>query len=297
MKTFNFLLFLVFITNVAFGQKVDSGASNDEKPHTLVERKAQPKEGLATFMKMFSENFDTTKGDVIPDSINHVKIRLKFIVEKDGSFSNFQMLDDVYNLGPEAIRVFGMMPKWEPARFEGKDVRSSFVLPITIKLKTGTGSSLLNVFNTERAIETHNDLLSSNKVETAYFNLTCNCTIHKAIISSDLETEEFYLMSIDNLVSYNVVLRNLSNEKARAELNKVKVEAISRNAVLKNLNFYGVPALNISFQLNEEGIESQYQSLFFVKNNQLIAVSLRSNIKQIVDLNFEHLLRNFKLKI
>lgn len=297
MKQLLLLIFLNFVTFTTFGQKSDSVSSITDSIHSVVERKASPKEGLATFMKVFAENFDTTKGDSIPDTVDQVKIRMRFIVEKDGSFTNFKMLDDPHNLGTEVIRVFGIMPKWKPAVYKGKAVRSSFVLPITLKMKNGAGSSLLNVYNTPNAIQTHINLLDTNKVETAYFSLICNCTIHKSISSSDSMIDEYYLMSLDNLVSYNIVIRNLPNENAKAEVDKIKVEAIARNAVFKDLIFEGTPALNISFQLNEQGTESQYQSLFFVKNDQLFAVSLRSNIKQVVDLNFEHLLKNIHFKI
>ena len=94
------------------------------------------------------------------------RIVVQFIIEKDGSCSNFKFLrsaDDFKSpengitviapndpeaatktqqqaesrqaLNEEALRVCRLMPKWEPAKQRGHIVRMEYVLPITFRLQ------------------------------------------------------------------------------------------------------------------------------------------------------------------
>lgn len=65
------------------------------------------------------------------------RVIVKFVVEKDGSFSSIEVVKGVdEDLDKEALRVVKKMPKWEPARNNGDPVRSYFVMPITFKLQS-----------------------------------------------------------------------------------------------------------------------------------------------------------------
>jgi TonB family protein len=58
-----------------------------------------------------------------------------FVVEEDGSISDIELLSRVdAQLDKEAMRVIGLMPKWTPAMFEGKPVRSKTSLPVKFSL-------------------------------------------------------------------------------------------------------------------------------------------------------------------
>jgi beta-lactamase regulating signal transducer with metallopeptidase domain len=60
--------------------------------------------------------------------------RMQFIVEKDGSLSEFKVIKDLgYGIGDEAIRVLKLSPKWEPGTQDGKPVRVMYSLPITFQ--------------------------------------------------------------------------------------------------------------------------------------------------------------------
>ena len=60
------------------------------------------------------------------------KVFISFVVEKDGSLTNFKVLRDIgYGCGEEAVRVVKSMPKWKPAKQRGKPVRMRFNLPIS----------------------------------------------------------------------------------------------------------------------------------------------------------------------
>lgn len=97
--------------------------------YRFVNKKAKPKEGLQKFYEEFANEFVKPK---LSDDINQIKIRLRFVVEKDGSFSDIQIIDDKLNVGEEAMRVLKKMKNWEPAEYEGQIVRMYFILPINI---------------------------------------------------------------------------------------------------------------------------------------------------------------------
>lgn len=63
------------------------------------------------------------------------KVHVKFVVEKDGSISNTELLNDIGGgCGDEALRVVRSMPKWKPGKQNGNLVRVQFVLPINFIL-------------------------------------------------------------------------------------------------------------------------------------------------------------------
>jgi len=64
---------------------------------------------------------------------DEIKVKLKFIVEKDGSFTDIKY-GEFNELNKRAVRVLKSMPKWEPAELNDKIVRSNFTLLITIKV-------------------------------------------------------------------------------------------------------------------------------------------------------------------
>lgn len=62
------------------------------------------------------------------------KVYIKFIVEEDGSLTNFEIMRDIgHGTGEEAIRVLKLSPKWIPGEVEGNKVRTLFSLPISIQ--------------------------------------------------------------------------------------------------------------------------------------------------------------------
>lgn len=106
-----------------------------EEPLKFVENRAKPKEGVQAFYNDFMRTFNVPENLQLDDE-NEIKTRLKFIIEKDGSFSNIVAVGGGNEaVSNEAIRVLKSMPKWQPAKHEGKIVRSTFTLPIKIRVK------------------------------------------------------------------------------------------------------------------------------------------------------------------
>ena len=63
------------------------------------------------------------------------RVIVKFVVERDGSICDVKVIRSPdENLSAEAVRVVNSMPKWKPAKFAGKTVRSRFYLPILFRL-------------------------------------------------------------------------------------------------------------------------------------------------------------------
>ncbi len=64
------------------------------------------------------------------------KVYVAFIVEKDGSISNVEIVRGVSaSINQEAMRVIRSMPKWNPALKDGLIVRSRARVPINFKLE------------------------------------------------------------------------------------------------------------------------------------------------------------------
>ncbi|WP_276378885.1 M56 family metallopeptidase [Flavobacterium sp. H4147] len=87
--------------------------------------------GMTEFYKFIGKNFKIP-AEVSKNKIA-TKIKMQFMVEKDGSLSEIEVVKDAYDLGEEAIRVLKLSPKWIPGSENGKPVRVMYSLPITIQ--------------------------------------------------------------------------------------------------------------------------------------------------------------------
>jgi protein TonB len=66
-----------------------------------------------------------------------LRVYINFIIEKDGSMTNFRILRDPdYGLGKEVLRVFnGISQKWKPGILDGKTVSTAYLCPVIINIK------------------------------------------------------------------------------------------------------------------------------------------------------------------
>ncbi len=285
------LILFVFLT-------YNFSALAQDEVKSFVQQKAYPKEGLQVFMKEFVNKFDYKNADKIPNDVTEIKLRVKFIVEKDGTFNDIKLIDDTYNFKNEVIRILNEMPVWNAAMHEGKNVRSAFTLPITIRITPSEVTSPDEiVFKTPDEINTFKASLKSNKVDTDYFDLTCNCTLARSSKNDELKSEEFYMPSQDQTASYNVAFRKLSSQQAKEEIETIKSDAVKQNSVVKKVSFNGIEATELHVNVPNGDYVNVYRMLFFYHNEHVIAVSVVSYKKQIADLLFEHLKQNFRLKI
>ncbi|MDR2840701.1 MAG: energy transducer TonB [Paludibacter sp.] len=71
-----------------------------------------------------------------PDICVEGRVTARFVVEKDGSISNIEILRSLHPLlDKEAIRVIEMMPKFKPAMQDGEVVRCYFTLPVYFRIQ------------------------------------------------------------------------------------------------------------------------------------------------------------------
>jgi protein TonB len=84
--------------------------------------------GMAKFYKFIENNYN------VPSESPGGKVFIQFVVEKDGSLTDIKILRDIgHGTGKEAERVLRKSPKWTPAEQNGKKVRCSYQLPITLQ--------------------------------------------------------------------------------------------------------------------------------------------------------------------
>ena len=62
------------------------------------------------------------------------KVYVVFIVNEDGSLSDVKVIKSISpELDKEAIRVVKSMPKWNPAKQNGKTVKMKYVVPVNFR--------------------------------------------------------------------------------------------------------------------------------------------------------------------
>ena len=90
------------------------------------------KGGINAFREKVSQNFDT-------ESIDHAGVVsgvITFVVERDGSISDIKINGQNSDFNKEAERtVKSIKSKWTPAQLNGKPVRSSFRMPISMRIE------------------------------------------------------------------------------------------------------------------------------------------------------------------
>ena len=105
----------------------------EEDPNKLyntagIEVKPEFPGGMDKFYKYVGNNYQT------PEDVPSGKVYVSFVVEKDGSLTDIKVIRDMgYGSGAEAIRVLKRCPKWAPGEQNGKKVRCTYQLPISIQ--------------------------------------------------------------------------------------------------------------------------------------------------------------------
>lgn len=89
--------------------------------------------GESEMQKWMQQNL--TYPDISMENGDQGKVYLKFVVEKDGTITNVELIKGVTrDLDNEAKRLIRNMPKWTPGESKGIKVRSSFTMPINFEL-------------------------------------------------------------------------------------------------------------------------------------------------------------------
>ena len=93
---------------------------------------AEFKGGINAFRQKVAQGFDTSS----IDQSGVVSATITFVVEKDGSISNIKITGANADFNQEAERtVKSIKTKWTPSQLKGKAVRSSFRMPISMRIE------------------------------------------------------------------------------------------------------------------------------------------------------------------
>lgn len=102
--------------------------------YTIVEKSAEPVGGYKAFYAYVKANINYPE-QALKTGVEG-KVFLVFIVEKDGSRSNIQIIRGIGSgCDEEAIRLVKEGPQWTPAKEQGKVVRQKMTFPINFKLQ------------------------------------------------------------------------------------------------------------------------------------------------------------------
>lgn len=84
-----------------------------------------PKKGMKRFSSYFKKNCN---------GLDKGKISVLFVIEGDGSLSNFNILENTTSATEkDVVQVLEKAPKWIPGKLKNRIVRSTYTLPIIIK--------------------------------------------------------------------------------------------------------------------------------------------------------------------
>jgi len=129
MKKFLFLAIAFFAIQIVSAQDTTNVSDNTVYNTVGIEVKPEFPGGYEEFYKFIAKNYKTPNVAGLKG-----KIYVTFVVEKDGSLDEIRVLRDIgYGTGKEAIRVLELCPKWLPGEQDGKKVRCTYSLPISIE--------------------------------------------------------------------------------------------------------------------------------------------------------------------
>ena len=111
-----------------------SFAQDNEQPFLIAETMPSFRGGdLNTFRAWVQENVKYP-AEAVKNNIQG-RVILSFVVEKDGSVSNMQILQTPdRSLSAEALRVIEASPKWTPGEQRGQKVRMKYTLPVDFRM-------------------------------------------------------------------------------------------------------------------------------------------------------------------
>lgn len=83
-----------------------------------------------------SHSFRKNNPQIAIDDNKEGTVNVQFIVDENGNVTNAKLIGNNLGdgLGDEAVRVISKMPKSEPGKVKGKNVKTRLTLPVTYKI-------------------------------------------------------------------------------------------------------------------------------------------------------------------
>lgn len=112
---------------------LDTVPKGGNEVFTAVEQQPEFPGGIKAFAKYLQTNIKYPAEDVKNKASG--KVFVQFIVERDGSLNNIQVLRGISEtMNAEAVRVLKRSPKWSPGKQNGNTVRVQYTVPIAFNL-------------------------------------------------------------------------------------------------------------------------------------------------------------------
>ena len=119
--------------NSATNVKETTGETEDNNIYTMVEEQPEFPGGMGELVKYLQNNVKYPS--ICQEKGIQGRVIVSFVISEDGSASDFQIVKSVDPyLDKEALRVLGLMPKWEPGKQKGVPVRVKYTVPVTFRL-------------------------------------------------------------------------------------------------------------------------------------------------------------------
>ena len=90
--------------------------------------------GIQKLQEFINENIQYT--EEMAQTCAQGRVVVRFVIEKDGTVTNpkvVKSVDPVFD--KEALRIVSIMPKWMPAKMNGKAIRTTYTVPVNFRLK------------------------------------------------------------------------------------------------------------------------------------------------------------------
>ena len=131
MKKFFSLLLTIFIgLTCSYAQ---TNADEEEQVYNVVETMPEYPGGNDAMLRFI--NNQIKRYPVASNPNTRGRVVCQFIVEKDGTLSNVEVIRSAGEplLKSEAVRIIESMPRWTPGQHDGQPVRVLYTLPINFK--------------------------------------------------------------------------------------------------------------------------------------------------------------------
>ncbi len=130
-----FLAFVAMVVSLSAQENKTASAQTDSSRIFVdYEENAHFPGGEKAYFKWMQEHIKYPEG--CSANSPQGRVIVSFIIEKDGSIDSIKVVRSPDPaLSEEAVRLVSEMPKWVPARYYNKTIRSRYFLPIIFRLK------------------------------------------------------------------------------------------------------------------------------------------------------------------
>lgn len=127
----NITLMLTILLFSIFPLAAETQATNDTV-YQLIENGPKYEGGQYALMHFIGENLQIPEDAIKPCAQQKIRVVCSFIIEIDGSISDATVVrsSGIESVDREALRVVGLLDKWNPAIMNNEPVRYRYYLPI-----------------------------------------------------------------------------------------------------------------------------------------------------------------------